>query len=60
MSTPSPTPFSEPSCGPGGQRKHIYFEPDVLEAILVDADTNRRSVSGTVNYHLRRALGMAA
>jgi hypothetical protein len=57
MSTPSPTTESPPA---GGIRRHVYFEPDVLEALIGDADTNRRSVSGTVNYHLRRALGMAA
>ena len=57
MSTPAPTTTESP---PSGVRKHIVFEVDVLEAILEDATTNRRSVSGTVNYQLRRALGMAA
>ncbi len=57
MSTPSPTTESPPSAG---QRQHIYFDADLLEAVRTDAATNKRSLSGTVNYHLRRALGMAA
>ncbi len=57
MSTPSPTTESPPTVGP---RKHIYFDPDLLDALEADAADNGRSLSGTVRYHLRRALGMAA
>lgn len=58
MRTPSPTTTESPPTG--GIRKHIYFDPDVLEAVLLDAAANGRSVSGSVNYQLRQVLGMAA